>query len=118
MSVVHSTNKKNVTKIQPVSPVNTCDRPSTQHVNTMNHKTSASSVPIVVIESFKHCFACKKFIGNMVDIYIYMDMAFCSNECRSKEMDKVPEKMPKKHVTVNMRKRSRKDKAPKRAAIA
>ncbi|KAI3775058.1 hypothetical protein L1987_49626 [Smallanthus sonchifolius] len=67
-------------------------------------------------EFFKHCFICKNYIGEMVDIYVYMDMPFCSNECRSKEMDKDIEEKPKiNHVKVNRRKRSRKDCTPTRA---
>ncbi|KAK9078306.1 hypothetical protein SSX86_002363 [Deinandra increscens subsp. villosa] len=84
-------------------------------IDTMSNEIPTSSVPVTINEFFKHCFTCKKYIGEMVDIFIYMDMAFCSNECRSKKMDKDNEEKPKN--PINKKKRSRKDYTPERAII-
>ncbi|KAK1416832.1 hypothetical protein QVD17_25949 [Tagetes erecta] len=114
MSTVHPTHEENVIPIIEIQPINTTD-PQSSH-NTVLHETATyNCVPMNMNELFKHCFICNKYIGEMVDIYIYMSMPFCSNECRSNKMDKDDEGKPK--ISVNSKKRSRKEDTPQRVIV-
>ncbi|KAF5788126.1 putative Zf-FLZ domain-containing protein [Helianthus annuus] len=54
----------------------------------------------MTLESLKHCFTCKKKLGEKVNIYMYKSLAFCGVKCRKKEIDKDEEEDKKQHVKI------------------
>ncbi|XP_071706193.1 FCS-Like Zinc finger 2-like [Rutidosis leptorrhynchoides] len=59
------------------------------------------------------CFLCKKTLGGNIDIFMYRgDTAFCSEECRTQQIDKDEAKENWK-ISVSMRKKDQNEKSTK-----
>ncbi|KAI4349490.1 hypothetical protein L6164_010073 [Bauhinia variegata] len=67
--------------------------PRTTHIFDNRIIKSYSSGPISASEnSLSYCYTCKKHLEQTKDIYIYRgEKAFCSHECRSKEIAEISE---------------------------
>ncbi|KAI3789715.1 hypothetical protein L2E82_02518 [Cichorium intybus] len=125
-----STGDENLTPVPVIEPVNTIltaaeivmlfnptDPPPTPARTTgwaicpVFHGTPSD---YMTTEFLKRCFTCKREFRQRVDIYMYKDLPFCSDECRNKEMEKDIEEEMKEDDDMEEKMRSRKNARPKR----
>ncbi|GAA0163343.1 hypothetical protein LIER_19234 [Lithospermum erythrorhizon] len=68
-----------ITKTSPISPIPQYQNPFSRRSHTFSNSTSSNFLD--------NCFLCRKKLLPCHDIYMYKgDMAFCSEECRSREI--------------------------------